>query len=214
MIHAPMRNGRFHVIAVSVWALLLVGGLGALGAHAARAGSAGNTPEAWPEAMQRSPGRWTVVLAAHPRCPCTRSTADELIGALQGATEPYEVIVLAYTPPDEVGFSDTGVIRRLGGQPHTTMVRDPDGRTAALFGAMTSGHAAVYDPQGNLRFRGDLTPSRAHVGPNTGAASLRALLRGETAFAPDAPVYGCPLDNSIHTLLGACSAEGDATCTP
>ena len=214
MIPVSMRNGRFHVIAVSVWILLLVCGMGALGAHAARAGSAGSTPDVWPKAMQRSPDRWTVVLAAHPRCPCTRSTADELIRALQGATETYEVIVLAYTPPDGVSFSDTSIIRGLAANPHTTIVLDPDGRTAALFGAMTSGHAAVYDPEGHLRFRGGLTPSRAHVGPNTGAAAVRALLRGGTAPAPDAPVYGCPLENSIHTLLGGCTAEGDAICTP
>lgn len=207
-------SGRWCAIVGSVWVLLLACGTGYLAAHGARAGESGATPAGWPGLVERSSHAWSVVLAAHPRCPCTRATAEELISALAGASETYELIVLAYRPPGDAAFAETGVIRRLGGLTHARVVDDPDGRLAAGFGALTSGQAAVYDPQGNLRFRGGLTPSRAHVGPNTGAASLRALLRGETAFAPDAPVYGCPLDNSIHTLLGGCTAEGDAICTP
>ena len=209
-----MRIGRIHAMAVSVWVMLLAGGLGAMGAHASKSGAAGDTPEQWPAGLTRVSDRWTVVLAAHPRCPCTRATVDELMAALRGATEAYELVVLAYMPRKSEDFAETGVIRRLGALPNTTIIRDADGRTAARFGAMTSGHAAVYDPAGRLRFRGGLTPTRAHVGPNTGAVALRALLQGGSAPATESPVYGCPLDNTAHPLLGSCTAEGESPCTP
>jgi hypothetical protein len=210
-----MRIGRGQAIAVSVWVLLLAGGSGYLAAHSARAGTAGPAPQVWPADLSRRNDRWTVVLAAHPRCPCTRASADELIGALAGATEDYELIVLAYRPADDAAFADTGVVRRLGALEHTTVIEDVESALAARFGAMTSGHAAVFDPTGSLRFSGGLTPSRGHAGPNTGAATLRALLRGGQPPAEAAPVYGCPLDNqtSVHTLLGSCT-EGDDPCTP
>ncbi|MCC5822771.1 MAG: hypothetical protein LAT64_05415 [Phycisphaerales bacterium] len=202
-------------MAVSVWALFLTGGAGYLAAHGARAGEAGSTPAAWPDRIERAEHAWAVVLAAHPRCPCTRATAAELITALAGASEAYELIVLAYRPSGDAAFADTGVIRRLGSLPHARVVDDPDGRVAAGFGALTSGHAALYDPAGRLRFSGGLTPSRAHIGPNTGAGAVRSLLRGGGAPAAHAPVYGCPLDNDDpHLLLGGCAPEGDHACTP
>lgn len=211
-----MRMGRCQAIAVSVWVLLLAGGSGYLAAHSARAGSAGATPDVWPAGVDRAGGRWTVVLAAHPRCPCTRASASELIGALAEATEPYELIVLAYTPAGDPDFSHSGVVRRLSEISHAVVVDDIDGRTAGAFGAMTSGHAAVFDPAGTLRFTGGLTPSRAHEGPNTGSAAVRALLRGEAAPAVVAPVYGCPLNNETRSdaTLGSCTTEGDHACTP
>ena len=208
-------SGRWCAIAVSVWGLLLACGTGYLAAHGARAGEAGATPVAWPEGIERSGDAWTVLLAAHPRCPCTRASAEELIGALAGAGEAYELIVLAYRPSGDDAFADTGVIRRLGGLAHARVEDDPDGTIAAGFGALTSGHAAVYDPGGRLRFSGGLTPSRAHVGPNTGAGAVRSLLRGGEAPAARAPVYGCPLDNDDpHPLLGGCTPGGDDACTP
>lgn len=213
-LNSRMR-GRWCVIAVSVWVLLLACGTGYLAAHGARAGGAGATPARWAGAFERGAGVWTVVLAAHPRCPCTRASAEELIGALEGASEPYELVVLAYRPAGDPGFADTGVVRRLRGLAHARVLDDPDGRLAAGLGALTSGHAAVYDAGGDLRFSGGLTPSRAHVGPNTGAGAVRSLLRGGVPPAAGAPVYGCPLDNDDpHLLLGACVPGGDDPCTP
>jgi hypothetical protein len=218
-----MRIRPWQVISVSVWTLCLAGGAGYLAAHASTPGDTGRTPDRWrPDLLPRADGRWTIVLAAHPRCPCTRATADELVAAIDGAPTPYELLVLAYRPDGpETGagdFTATGVIRRLAALPHARIVDDPNGRLAAALGANTSGHAAVYDPDGLLRFTGGLTPTRAHVGPNTGAAALRALLRNDPPPAAVAPVYGCPLDNTAGRPdagpLGGCTAEGDHACTP
>lgn len=214
---------RWQVILVSAWVLSIAGGAGYLAAHGARAGDTGVTPSRWePGAIERTPGVWTIVLAAHPRCPCTRASADELVRALAGADKSFELIVLAFCPAagagaDHAGFADTPILRRLGSLNHARIVADPGGRLAAGFGALTSGHALLYDPAGRLRFSGGLTPTRAHVGPNTGSAALRSLLRGEAAAASASPVYGCPLDNTTAARavdLGGCAVLGESACTP
>ncbi len=214
-----MRIGRGQAIAVSVWVLLLGGGSGLLAAHSARAGGAGTTPPVWPadlpDSLVRSDDRWTVVLAAHPRCPCTRASADELAGVLAGASEAHELMVLGYRPADDAAFAQTGVVRRLGALDHARVIDDVDGLIAERFGALTSGHVCVFDPSGRLRFSGGITPWRAHNGPNTGAAALSALLSGRRPAAEQAPVFGCPLHNppAPDNDLGSCT-RGDEPCTP
>ena len=236
-----MRSTRlWQAMAVLVWAVTIAGGAGYLAAHGARAGDAGPSPAAldpWREILGLGGGlgrdlggdSWTVVMAAHPRCPCTRASADELELALAGATEPRELVILAFRPEagaanDHPGFADTPTLRRLASLDGARVVADPGGALAARLGALTSGHTLVYDPSGRLRFAGGLTPSRAHVGPNTGSAAVRALLRAEPARAADAPVYGCPLDNSNTNSntnsksagvdLGGCVTIGETSCQP
>lgn len=216
---------HWRIISVAAWVLALAGGAGYLGAHGARQGEAGVTPARFDDAagtMERTPGAWTIVLAVHPRCPCTRASADELIRVLAGAAEPWEVVVLAFRPVEgdasySTDFSDTATVRRLASLEGVRIIPDPDGRLAARFGALTSGHALVYDLAGHLRYAGGLTPSRAHIGPNTGSAALSALLRGGAAVASASPVFGCPLDNTTAAravVLGGCAADGEHTCTP
>lgn len=225
-----MRSVRhWQAIAVSVWAVSIAGGAGYLAAHGVRAGETAAAPGRLDESFKflgRTPGVWTIVMAAHPRCPCTRASVDELERALVGATRPYELIVLAFCPatdaargpdPDSTVFTDTPAIRRLVSLDGVRTVDDPGGLLAARFGALTSGHTLMYDPSGRLCFSGGLTPSRAHVGPNTGAFALRALLRNDEPVATESPVYGCPLENTNSTAsidLGGCTANGEPVCTP
>lgn len=213
-------------MAVLVWAVTIAGGAGYLAAHGARAGDAGPSPTVlgpWRETLGLGGDSWTVVMAAHPRCPCTRASADELERALAGATERRELVILVFRPEagaatDHAGFADTPTLRRLASLAGARVVADPGGHLAGRLGALTSGHTLVYDPSGRLRFAGGLTPSRAHVGPNTGSAAVRALLRAEPAGAADAPVYGCPLDNTNSSIagidLGGCVTIGESSCQP
>ncbi|RMH26478.1 MAG: RedB protein [Planctomycetota bacterium] len=211
------RPSRWLVsILVPAWAITLGAGATYLSRYASQSGDAAIAPTQWPgdTGIERTDGAWTVVLAAHPRCPCTRATADELESALAGIGTPHELVVLAFQPPDNDRFADTGVIRRLGKRPDARIIPDPDARLSARFGGLTSGWVTVYDPSGALRFAGGITPTRAHTGPNTGSAAVRALLSGAPAPAPAAPVYGCPLTNDPEALLGSCSIEGEHACTP
>ena len=72
---------------------------------------------------------------------------------------------------------------------------DPGGRIARVFGAETSGHVLLYDPEGRLVFEGGLTPSRGHAGDCEGRTSLLNLLAGTAAVVSETPTYGCPIHN-------------------
>lgn len=193
------------------WLGLVACGLGALANYGATPGAVGEVPNVWPtntaSGLTLAEERHTLVLAVHPRCPCTRSTINELARALGASQEQPTIYALIFEPaleddtdPDE-SFARTQIRTRLSDLPGVVMVRDPGSEIASRFGAMTSGHTLVYDADGSLRFSGGLTPTRAHEGPNTGSASLIELLNGGAAIADDAPVYGCPLcpDSPVTT---------------
>ena len=48
--------------------------------HQGSAGAAAAAPQTWPSAsgIERDPQRPTLVMLAHPRCPCTRASLEEL----------------------------------------------------------------------------------------------------------------------------------------
>ncbi|MEK6644581.1 MAG: hypothetical protein AABZ08_11805 [Planctomycetota bacterium] len=70
---------------------------------------------------------------------------------------------------------------------------DDQGREAQRFGAATSGHAVLYDLDGNLVFSGGLTASRGHEGDNAGASAITSALCGRVTSTAAAPVFGCNL---------------------
>lgn len=198
-----LARNRSQTLIIVGWLGLVACGLGALANYGATPGAVGEVPSEWPsdasEGLTLAQDSLTLVLAVHPRCPCTRSTINELARALGASQEQPTIYALIFEPalenatdPDE-SFARTQIRARLSELPGVVMVRDPGSAIANRFGAMTSGHTIVYDADGLLRFSGGLTPTRAHEGPNTGSASLIELLNGGPAIADDAPVYGCPL---------------------
>lgn len=204
-------RSRTQMLIIVGWLGLVACGLGALANYGATPGAVGEVPNVWPtdaaEGLTLAQGSLTIVLAVHPRCPCTRATINELERTLARAGEQPTIYALIFEPalevdtdPDE-SFARTQIRTRLSDLPGVVMVRDPGSEIASRFGAMTSGHTLVYDADGSLRFSGGLTPTRAHEGPNTGSASLIELLNGGAAIADDAPVYGCPLcpDSPVTT---------------
>lgn len=68
---------------------------------------------------------------------------------------------------------------------------DVDGKEAARFGAVTSGHVVAYDNDGVRVFSGGITGSRGHEGDNVGAERLVDVIGGGAAAG--AHVYGCGL---------------------
>jgi hypothetical protein len=75
------------------------------------------------------------------------------------------------------------------------VIVDADERLAALFGAETSGLAALYTGDGRLLYRGGLTPGRGHEGDSFGTDAVAALSQSNSsqAAARQAPVFGCAL---------------------
>jgi len=193
-------------------------------------GSRALEPVDWPASshVAREPGRPTLVLFAHPRCPCTRASLAELDSLLARAGGPLAVRVLFVRPrgaPE--GFERTASLADARGLAGVEVAVDADGAEARRFGVATSGHVLLYDADGRLRFGGGITASRGHRGDSAGRAAVLAILRG-APFAEGlatAPVYGCPLfdegdgdgdgpGGAPGEGEGEGEGEGDAPCHP
>jgi hypothetical protein len=159
-------------------------------------GRAGTAPERWPSSgsLRLDPENPTLLMFAHPRCPCTRSSLHELDRLVAQVGERISSTVLFYRPAEaEEGWEHTDLWRLAEGIPGAIAMPDPDGEIAAAFGAETSGHVVVYDTSGRLVFSGGITAARAHEGDSRGRDSIRQLVSEGEALEPTAPVFGCPI---------------------
>jgi hypothetical protein len=160
-------------------------------------GDAGAPPSDWPAGttLRLATDGPTLVMLAHPQCPCTVASLDELERLLAAAARPPRAFVVLAIPADApAGFEQGAALERARRLTGAALLLDRDGREAARFGARTSGHVMVFDPAGRLRFAGGITPSRGRCGDAPGRRSVLALLGG--AAADDAaPVFGCPLED-------------------
>jgi len=185
------------------WTALVVGwiALVALGAwllidYSLRPGPSGAAPSIWP-ADSRLPHRradFELVLAAHPRCPCTRASLAELELIMARSHGRLEATVLFVRPR---GFTDdwtrSDLWRRASAIPGVTPAIDPLGEEARRFGAVTSGQCAVYEANGALVFSGGITGARGHAGDNAGRGAILALLANEPNRRATTSVFGCAL---------------------
>jgi hypothetical protein len=190
------------VIGASVWALTIVAGLVLLWNHASAPAAAGQSPQRWPETVRvgRAHDRATLVMAAHPQCPCTRASLEELNALMARVSGRIEAHVLFYKPADApTSWERTDLWRLAAAIPDVHPIQDTDGVEAARFGALASGHVIVYDADGALLFSGGITGSRGHAGDNAGRTAITALVQGHTSARSRTPVFGCALGNDART---------------
>lgn len=183
-------------IAATAWLIAAGLGLAALHAYESSAGPSGSTPGDWPagSSVRRAEGRPTVVVAVHPRCPCTRASLATLGGVVRRDGGRAAVRMLIYRPSgSSPGWGGDRARRAAESVPGAEPVDDPGGAEAARFGLETSGAAAAFDALGRLRFVGGLNPGRGVSGESAGAASLAAVLEGGRPSAPSCEAFGCPI---------------------
>lgn len=207
-LDVPERGRGVREVAVIALLLVVFGGaltwFSALTAYKGTPGPTGNAPTSWPSksALPRPVGRPTLVLFAHPRCPCTSASLHELKTALETSGWGGNTIV-AMTRPTGVGreWLDTRHHHSARAIPGVLLLDDLAGSEGRRFGAMTSGHVVLYDEAGVLRFSGGITPLRGHEGDNAGRQLLVARLRERTATALALnPVFGCELEDAPGAL--------------
>jgi hypothetical protein len=188
---------RIVLTAVGVlWGLVVSAGLGAIHAYNSTPGAVGVRRPRWPEGsrIHPDPQRANLVVMAHPRCPCTQASFDELERIAARCGDVVAIHVLFYQPGGEAGsWGTTALHRRAAAIPGARVLDDPDGTEAMRFGAATSGHALLYDQAGNLLFTGGLTAGRARAGANRASEAVIDLVFGVTTTPTDAPVFGCPI---------------------
>src|SRR5437762_652596 len=86
--------------AIAAWAGVAAWGFHALAREDFTAGPAGSPAPTWPESatLLRDPRRPTLVMFAHPRCPCTRASLDELAEVMARAPGRFRAYVVFFEP--------------------------------------------------------------------------------------------------------------------
>jgi hypothetical protein len=204
----PKNFSRLKISALIIlWLSLAVAGLSLISDYKGTPGVAAATPPArFPATSRIKPeaGRPTLVMLAHPHCPCTRASLGELERLMAQTENRAAAYVLFLKPP---GFADgwekTDLWETASAIPGVKAVLDADGKEAELFKAATSGQIFLYDAAEQLIFKGGITGARGHAGDNAGRDAVVALINKTEATKTEATqtqaaqsetaVYGCPL---------------------
>jgi hypothetical protein len=188
-----------------IWAVGVAFGFGCLFNYQTAAGRSGTIPPVFPEfsRIERTPDRPTLIMFAHPRCPCTRASVGELAKVMAGLQNRVQALVVFYVPEAIAReWTDTGLVAEALAIPDVRVMHDIEGAETRLFGVKTSGHVLLYDNAGRLSFTGGITMARGHSGDNQGASEL--MLRSTQARSIDLceqVVFGCPiLDESTLNM--------------
>ena len=191
-----LNKGQFILIAAcAVWVLMIGVGLGLLWAYENTPGPVVAPPSQWPadSRIQLASDRATLIMLAHPHCPCTRASIGELARLMTQAQDRVTTYVLFLKPE---GSSDdwekTDLWQSAASIPGVNVVVD-DGAEAQRFQAVTSGQTVLYDAEGCLLFSGGITSSRGHFGDNAGRSAIVSLLNTGKAERSETFAFGCPL---------------------
>jgi hypothetical protein len=184
---------------VTAWALSIAIGMGVLLRYKNTPGVASEPPPNWPHASAIVPaaGISTLVMIAHPRCPCTRASIGELARLMTETQDRINAYVVFVKPAGvSADFTATDTYERAKEIAGVTVLIDEGGVEAERFHASTSGDTIVYGADGKLMFHGGITASRGHFGDSAGQRRIRSLVSDGTADRGDAPVFGCSVTGS------------------
>jgi len=184
------------LIASTLWLSVIVTSMICILGYSNTPGRTGMTPVHWPtdSRIALDAKHPTLIMFAHPRCPCTLASIgelDQLMADCEGRlTVQVWFVKLDGTPGN---WLDTDLWRQASTIPGVKVYRDDGGVEARRFQAETSGQAVLYEPDGQLLFHGGLTISRGHAGDNPGLAAVETLLNHQSLAQAQTPVFGCPL---------------------
>ena len=198
------------IIAFLLWLGVVVGGTIAMTRYANSPGAAGEAPVSWPSGSQIpfDATRPTLVMFAHPHCPCTRASLGELAVLLARFPRRVNAHVVFLKPEDtDTNWDKTDLWRTAASIPGVTVWKDQAGAEARRFHSQTSGQTLLYGSDGVLQFQGGITLSRGHAGDNPGRSALQELLRQGHSNLVKTPVFGCSLFESN-------CQEGNTICKP
>lgn len=199
-------------ILLGVWAIAILAGLGLLTEFDTAPGAQGSPPRGWPagSVARLDPDRPTLLMFAHPRCPCTRASIGELQQIVANSLDAANVQIFFRTPAAKSDdWTRTALWEQAAAIPRAAIYADPNGDEAARFGVKTSGHVLVFGTDGKLLFSGGITAARGHAGDNPGRGAVSALLAGSADAAADHAVFGCELFHSPQrcAIGETCPAE-------
>lgn len=206
-----MRSGRALVHgAALLWIAAVLGGSLYMFVYERRPAPRSALAQTWPEqsGLVRNPGGFSLVMAVHPKCSCTRASVAELNKLMLGWGGRVHAVALV-VQPFEVSdlWSESDVTARLREIPNVEVVRDLGGAKAGAFGAQSSGQILLYDGAGRLAFEGGITAFRGHEGPSVGGETMKQLVAGTGGARVHTQVFGCSLKDKFCPARGT-SGEG------
>lgn len=186
-----------------LWFGLLGAGFGFLVVYQTTPGIMEQVLAEWPResALARSPDRPTLVLFAHPHCPCTRASADSLSWIMEKAGGNVAAHVVLFKSPEfKTGWIDTNLYDTFKKIPGVTVHEDVGGKEIRTFRADISGETVLYGVDGKLLYGGGITAARGHAGDNEGRNAVVSLVKGNRANS-HFPVFGCSLLDTKTTPI-------------
>lgn len=192
-------QNRFTAVVLGMaWTVAVGVGLCVVLNYETAAGSIGAVPQTWPASstLHHSEKRMTLVMLAHPRCPCTRATIGELAQIMAEAQGKVDAYVLFFRPKEAGANWDATDLRRSAAAiPGVTVKSDLEGVEALRFGGETSGHTLLFAQDGRLLFSGGITESRGHAGGNNGESAIAAFIANAPTQIHGTPVFGCKISD-------------------
>jgi hypothetical protein len=85
----------------ALWLSAAAAGFVGLWNYSTTAGTAGQAPASWPadSRLARDAARFTLLVMAHPKCPCTRATIGELATLMADSGGRVRALVVFEQPP-------------------------------------------------------------------------------------------------------------------
>lgn len=180
-----------------IWLTVVLAGLRAMAYYEATPGQAAAPASQWPatKLIQLRPDRNTLVIAAHPKCPCTRATIGELNALMLRCQGRLKVYVLFYKPRGAAaGWEKTDLWRSAAAIPGVEPITDENALESRRFDAETSGQTFLFNSAGQLLFNGGITSARGHAGDNAGSDAIADwTLTGKSVLSKTS-VFGCSLN--------------------
>jgi hypothetical protein len=159
-------------------------------------GRAAELRERWPQAsrIQRADDQATLVIVAHPKCPCTRATIGELNSLMAQCHGKVNAYVLFFKPRGTAeAWEKTDLWYSAAAIPGVRVLTDLGGLESHRFHASTSGQALLFSNSGRLLFSGGITAGRGHAGDNAGCDAIVSLVMTGRAERNKTPVFGCSI---------------------
>jgi hypothetical protein len=156
------------------------------------------TSSAFPAESKIKPDadRATLLFFAHPKCPCSRASLNEIAKLMPEVEGRLNVYVIFSKPPGApADWANTGLRASAEKIPGVRVIVDENDVETDLFNARTSGTALLYDRSGNLRFQGGVTRARGQEGDNAGKSAIADIVNNNFSEYEDTSVYGCPIQN-------------------
>jgi hypothetical protein len=203
MFRTKTQKRLSFIAAGLVWAVAIGFGARKVFVYESTPGVPGVPRPKWPSAshLVRTKGKFTLVMLAHPDCPCSRASLAEIEILMAQLDRKVAVFVPIGQPgatAAEITASDLWT--RAAAIPGVLAIFDADGKEAEAFGATVSGQTMLYDVEGTLVFSGGITDGRGHQGNNPGLDAVIEKVSGREGIF-HAPVFGCSLrDPSAKAL--------------